>query len=177
MTFELNAICFLVLFIFSCTTSNQNLKNNPSKKVYLEEIFKMDQLYRNLSSDIVSKYGYYSDEKKQNDETIRVTDSINLAKIEDYLKTYGHPSRGEVGEIAAITPWAVIHHSGSYEVGERNFRYLYDAFLNENIDDGQFSMYLNRMYQIKYSQRYETEGKFDPEERIERLIKILELRK
>ncbi|MEL7022021.1 MAG: hypothetical protein AAGK47_10450, partial [Bacteroidota bacterium] len=108
---------------------------------------------------------------------INTTDSLNLIKIENYLKTYGHPNQKEVGEIAAITPWAVIHHSGSYEVGERNFHHLYGAFINEDIDDGEFSMYLNRMYQIKYNKRYEVEGKFNEEERLEQLIDILGLNK
>lgn len=164
-----------LVFLFSCTVNTLNLSDNQSKRQYLEEIFELDQFYRNLSSDIVSKYGYYSKHVKQNDELIRITDSTNLIKIEDYLKEYGHPKRKEVGEIAAVTPWVVIHHSGKYEIGERNFKYLYSAFINEDIDEGQFSMYLNRMYQIKYNQRIEIEGKFNSNERINKLIHVLGL--
>lgn len=166
---------FSLILLFSCAANTLSLTDNQSKKQYLEEIFKSDQLYRNLSGELTAQYGYYSEEVNQNAKLIVATDSINLIKVEAYLQKYGHPKRKEVGEIAALTPWAVIHHSGKYEVGERNFKYLYTAFKNEDIDDGQFSMYLNRMYEIKHHQRYEVEGRFNSNERIDKLIHILGL--
>lgn len=152
------------------------LKTVKRKKAYLEDLFKEDQkLRQGQTSEVMARYG------KNSPEHVRFVlqqikqDSINLVKVEQYLATHGHPKIKEVGDLAAQTPWAVIHHSGSYEERERNFEYLYGAYLNGDIDEGAISFYLGRMYEIQHGERLQMESPFKAEDEINQLIDFLEL--
>jgi len=151
------------------------LADEVSKKEYLELIFKKVQDVRQGDSEIVAKYGIDSEEYQAHIETMSIQDVENLAKIEYYLKKYGHPHKKEVGELAVVTPWAVIHHSGMYEDRERNFQMLHKAYLQKDLDEGKFSMFLDRMYRFKYGERLDMGSTYKEKDRIERLIKELKL--
>ncbi|WFO15030.1 hypothetical protein M601_014230 [Cellulophaga baltica 4] len=181
------AIGALIVLISSCKpkvnfeTSNFEkeilaLESIQNKRDYLEIIFKDDQKVRDgKDSEIMLKYG--KDSKEFNDyiELQIKQDDENLNKIETYIKIYGHPKQNEVGEIAAITPWAVIHHAQGYEPRERNFSVLYSAFLNGDLNYGQVSMLLGRMYEIKNGERFRMMGDYDSEDEINQLIEKLNL--
>jgi len=155
----------------------ENLQTFENKKVYLEQVFEDDQRMRRggQSTQIGLKYGHNSKEHMEFIKTMNALDALNLVKIELYLEKYGHPIKKEVGELAAIAPWAVIHHSSTYEDRVRNFEYLYKAYKNQDIEDGHFSMFLDRMYRFKYDERLDMGMSYKEKDRIERLIKELKL--
>lgn len=102
-------------------------------------------------------------------------DRTNLQKIELYLQEYGHPSIDTLGEIAAGTPWIVIHHSGNIESRQRNFTYLYNAYKNGDIKPGSFSFYLERFHRMKFGNRFTLPNPYRQEKLIDSLIKRLDL--
>ena len=154
------------------------LKTVDDKRVYLENIFEDDQeMRRDGQSTLISlKYGSQSKEHLEFVETMNTLDRLNLQKIEAYLEKYGHPIKKELGEIASLTPWVVIHHSSTYEERERNFKYLYNSYKNEDIEESHFSMFLDRMYMFKYDKRLDTGDSYKEEDRINELIKELNLK-
>lgn len=156
----------------------EELKTTEDKKVFLDKIFEDDQKVRGgEASQIILKYGKNSEEYREYVLTQMKQDEINLIKIEKYLKAYGHPKRSEVGN-AADTPWVVIHHSnGGYKIRKKHFESIYEAYLQGDIDDGAFSLYLRRMYLIKNERSFRMESPYKPEDEINQLIKKLNLEK
>lgn len=105
---------------------------------------------------------------------MRQQDAINLAKIEGYFNTYGYPKK-EMGEIATMVPWLVIHHAQGYEPRERNFEILYKAYLKGTIDVDAISFYLGRMHEIKFGNRHRMENPYKLEDEVNQLIEKLGL--
>ena len=152
------------------------LKSTEAKRDFLEEVFKEDQKYRQgQSSQILQTYGKLSKQYQSFMIDSDRNDSLNLAKVESYVKIHGYPNLQTLGELAAQTPWAVIHHANNYEDRLRNFKLLHQAYQDGNIDSGAFSLFLERMYNYKFRQRYVIEGVYDQAEQIEKLIQLLEL--
>lgn len=151
----------------------QNLSTNSDKKAYLEAIFKVDQDVRDAQDEY--KIGRNSKEYRDHIDKMNQTDLINLYKIETYLRHLGHPSKVALGEIAALTPWAVIHHQSNYEPRVKNFKYLYNAYVEGDIKESSFSMYLARMYQMKHGSRLDMGGPYQEKDKIARLISDLDL--
>ena len=185
---EPNQILGLILILmFGCNLKNNvkepkldvstlKLETLEDKKNYLEKILEDDQKFRgSQDSEIMLKYGKDSDEFRKFIQKRSNQDSINLSKIEKYFEIYGYPNKNELGEIAAFTPWAVIHHANTYEERERNFQKLYEAYLNKNIDDASISRFLGRMYRIKNGELLRMEGPFKSEDEINQLINKLNL--
>ena len=155
----------------------QNLITDELKRAYLEAIFKADQDVRNAEEEyaIVSKYGRDSEEFREHLAKMKETDAISLNKVEAYLAQYGHPSKAALKEIAALTPWAVVHHQSEYEPRVTNFNHLYKGYLNNDIEEGSFSMYLARMYQIKNGERLDMKGPYKEADKIALMIEELGL--
>jgi len=180
-------ISFLFLLIFfSCQTEEQTnkpltleiqfLKSDADKKTYLEEIFKTDQsLRQGQTSEIIQTYGKASQQYQKFIADFDRTDSLNLVKVEKFIKHFGYPNPEKLGELAAQTPWAVIHHARSYETRVKHFKTLQKAYQDGHIDSGAFSLFLERIYNLKFRQRYIIEGKYNPQNQIDSLIKLLEL--
>ncbi len=175
-----------LLLLMGCRTNNEqatasaieqlNLVNLEDKKQYLEKIFEDDQKVRGShGQEIMLKFGKDSEEHRNYVQIQIDQDALNLKKVEQYLAQYGHPKESELGEIATITPWAVIHHANSYEERERNFVHLYRAYLQGDLDDGAISMFLGRMYQMQFGERFEMESPFKSEDEINALIEKLDL--
>lgn len=180
----------LLLFFFAACNGAQS-PNNPylseinklttdeSKKNYLEKIFEDDQNIRQGQvASLKLEYGKDSKEYTEFVQEYRRTDSINLLKVENYLSVHGHPKKSKLGEIAAITPWVVIHHYGfqdAYEVKEKYFSTIYKAYKNGDLSDGEISFYLNRMYSRKYSERLRMESPYTIESELDTLISKLNL--
>jgi hypothetical protein len=180
-------ILVIVITLFSCQSNSKiehskfeieisELKTIQNKRDYLEIIFKDDQKLRDgKGSEIMLKYGAYSQEYNDHIDLQIKQDEDNLNKIETYFKLHGHPKQSEVGEIAAITPWAVIHHAQGYESRERNFEILYGAYLNGDLDEGQVSMLLGRMYEMKNGARFRMMSPYNSKDEINQLIEKLNL--
>ena len=63
----------------------------------------------------------------------------------------------------------------SYKRKKENFHWLKDAYLERNIEGSSFSMYLERMYSMKFKKRPDYQELGD-KELIEKLINDLELK-
>lgn len=176
-----------LILIFGCNQRTENnaydfaneinqLETFQDKKIYLENIFEDDQKVRNgkKEAEIISKYGYRSDEHKKLAEEQWRQDEINLQKIEAYLKKHGYPEK-EMGELATTAPWVVIHHSQEYHTREKYFEIIYEAYLKGDIDDGAISFYLGRMYEMKNGERIKIEGSYKTDDQINILIQELNL--
>lgn len=101
---------------------------------------------------------------------------MNLYKIETYLHYYNHPSKAALGEMAALTPWVVVHHQSAFKPKATNFKYLYKGYLGGDVKEGSFSMYLARMYQMKMGERLDMGGPYKEKDKIDRLIQALSLK-
>jgi len=175
---------FLLLLLISCVMKKSKadyekevslLTETSKQQVFLENIYDLDQKVRKDVDTIEIQYGYESKERKEAVKRIVKIDVINLQKIELYLEQYGHPTIKVHGKKASSTPWIVIHHSGTIEARERNFRYLYSAYKNENLRSGSFSMYLNRFYSMRYGERFTLPNPYREEEMIHTLLTCLDL--
>ena len=67
------------------------------------------------------------------------TDENNLKKVEAYLAKYGYPNKLEHGNKAVYGPWMVIHHQPNEPPRRRNFKYLYQAYLKEDLEEANQS--------------------------------------
>jgi len=179
--------CFLVLAILTaCQTSDRNqksdivseieaLKTDAQKIVYLENILDKDQEVRSDEEEELAKsYGAGSKEYKKYIDEQWAMDSINLIKIEHYLAIHGYPNH-ELGKDAKMTPWIVIHHAKGYAARERNFEVIYEAYLNEYINDSFLSGYLDRMYFLKHFESFRMKGPYNIKDEIDQLIEVLDL--
>jgi len=172
-------LSLLLLTLFSCqpnpTTNQLQLTNVEAQKQFLQTIYILDQQVREDETTANQKYGYDSPEHKAAWEKLRAADIDNLHKVELYLKTYGHPTLKEHGDTAASTPWIVIHHSDGVLPRERNFKYIYQAWKNKDLDNGQLTFYLNRMHEMKYNKRLRWDRTFNFKEELDSLVMLLNL--
>ena len=176
------------LIFLSTSCKNRTLEDNhyskeilqlvtdDSKKQFLENVLEDDQRVRDneRSAHLMLTYGKGSPQHMEYVQAQWKQDEINLKKIEEYLEVHGYPKK-ELGKEATLAPWMVIHHAQGYEVRERNFKEVYGAFLNGDIDDGAISFYLGRMYQIKCGKRLDMESPYRAEDEINQLIQELDL--
>lgn len=132
-----------------------SLTTDDKKKVFLEYIVDEDQKIRADISQIALDHGYDSQEHKDGIDLMKKMDRENLQKIEYYLKKYGNPSIERHGNKASYTPWLVIHHSYTIDARKRNFKYLYQAYLDKDLRESSFSLYLNRLYRMIHEKKYE----------------------
>ncbi|SEM07208.1 hypothetical protein SAMN04487910_4052 [Aquimarina amphilecti] len=179
-------ICYLLfVLIVACNKEDKiseeiilevkSLVTNDQKIAFLEKIHRQDQKVRKALNEVELEFGYDSNEKEKAIQQMIKNDRANLQKIELYLQEYGHPSKDTLGELAAGTPWIVIHHSGSIESRQRNFAYLYKAYINEDLKPGSFSFYLERFHKLKYGNRFTLPNPYRQEQLIDSLIKRLDL--
>lgn len=181
---------FLIIFLtttISCQNPPKNdtsnveeeiaaLKSNADREKYLESIFEADQNIRNgESSEILFKYGKKSKELKAFYKKMDSIDKLNLNRVETYLKKFGYPQIDSVSQNANLTPWLVIQHSADIQTRKSNFQVLNEAYKNKNLNANQFDLYLGRTYEIINGTYPRTEGPYNPEEKIARLIKELNL--
>ncbi len=187
---QLNSSIFLLLLCVacSCNLGNNNaeiqieidrLTSNEAKEMYLEEIYKNDQLIRNseAESKVIFKHGYNSKEHKDFNKRMMKEDEINRIKIDKYLKKYGYPQKDHFSQKALDAPWIVIHHETN--LGNRNYHFpmLYEAYLNNDLDGDKFAFYLNRSHQIEFKSSLIMEQAYNTEEQIDTLIALLDLNK
>ncbi|MCP3930903.1 MAG: hypothetical protein GY705_17590 [Bacteroidetes bacterium] len=180
-------LLFFALFtILSCKNSSveivdysqevSQLSSLKEQSEFLEKIGVFDQKVRRDETEALQKFGHNSKEHQESLISMMEADNQNLAKIEAYLNVYGHPTIEGHGKDAARTPWMVIHHAtGGVEPRTRNFKYLYEAWKNEDIRGVEFTFYLNRMYDIKFGKRLELKNPYREEFEIDTLIRSLEL--
>lgn len=177
---------FLITSVIACTqqpTSKTNhieselkmLTTDKLKKEYLEQIFVDDQKVRGSEGqELMIKYGKNSIEHNDYINRQIRQDSINLEKTEKYLMMHGYPNKS-FGDRATTTPWVVIHHSQRLDSRRRNFKIIYEAYLDDKIDDNDISFYLGRMYQMKFGERLRMRRPYKSQDEIDKLISELDL--
>lgn len=182
-----NITFYLILLFLSCQDNPSyqtidvkkeiaELKTHSEKISYLEKIYKIDQDVRDgKSSELILKYGIGSPEVLEFYSKMDSIDKLNLERIKVYLNEFGYPDSTYVTREAKITPWLVIQHSTDINKRKEFFPILYTAYSKGNIDTDQFEMYLGRTYQMEFGNYPFGEGAYDPKEKINRLIKELNL--
>ena len=176
---------FLLVGISSCkqgttnaplaTTGLKEITTIEKQKIFLEDINDLDQKVRNDGTVVLQTFGHNSKEHLAAMELMNQTDEENLKKIEQFLETYGHPSIKKHGLKASEAPWLVIHHAPELAPRERNFKHLYQAWKNGDLEGGKLIFYLNRFYSIKYGNRLQWDRPFTEKEEIDSLLQSLEL--
>lgn len=154
----------------------ESLQTIEKQRIFLEEIGKLDQDVRHHSTNQLKAYGYDSDQHQLALQEMMQMDRDNLSRIELYFKIHGHPRLDDHGQKATNVPWMVIHHSSEDTQPRRqNFKYLYTAFKDGDLDDGALTFFLNRMYDFKYGYRIDWNRPFTAEEELDTLFKALDL--
>ena len=188
MTKNLSYIFSFLLLLMGCTTQNPDnndhirkevatLTDKKSQRAFLEKIAAADQTVRDQEIAINQKYGYDSKEHKQAVQAMIATDESNLAKIEAYLEKYGHPNKLDHGNKAFYAPWIVMHHAPK-ETGtrRRNFKYLYDYYKKDELEQDRLNFFLGRMHQLEFGGRIRWNRSFTVQEEFDSLINVLDLR-
>lgn len=156
-------------------TGFEDLKTIQEHRDFLESIWDLDQQVRKDAERAVQQKGYHSREHKEIIQKMIETDKENLAKIEGYLAKFGPPRIDPLGELAAQTPFIVIHHSMNLEVKERNFPYIYDAWSKKNLETDEFIFYLDRFYDLKFGKRLKLKNPYTEEDQVRALVTELDL--
>jgi hypothetical protein len=155
-----------------------DLKSSSDQEKYLEYIYESDQEIRDgRSSEIVLKYGTNSSEYQNFVYLMDSIDQLNLKRIDLYLNTFGYPSKDSVSNRALSAPWIVVHHSTDIQERKRFFPVFQKAYENQNINSDQFELYLGRTYQFEFGKYPSSEGAYHITDKINRLIKELNLDK
>ncbi len=178
-----------MLFIWGCQNApKQAVETSPIQqeqtllnsiedhRQYLEKLFEEDQrLRQGQASKVLEQFGARSKEYITFNKELYEIDINNLEKVEHYLAKFGHPKVAEVGQTAADVPCTIIHHIFDFTARERNFGTLYLAYLEGDIDESLFILYLSRTYTVKFNKRMDMEnGKpYKAEEEIKLLIQKL----
>ncbi len=151
------------------------LKSWDDKKDFPTGVNEDDQAVRSPERELelLKTYGYDSAEYKNRAMEMMRQDSINFLKVAAYLKRYGHPSKKQVGETAASTPWLVIHHSSDVNLRNFYFKTLYKAYRAGDLDPSAFSLYLDRTYRMTHGAEFTMTSPYTEEEEIQALIKVL----
>lgn len=179
---KISTLALLLLFILSgCfqePAKDIQLESTAEKQLFLETIFEKDQGVRDGKRDaeLVLRYGKDSKEAVAYAEAQGEQDAKNLSNIAWYLKTYGYPDKNELGEIAAMTPWVVVHHSTDIGVRNEYFEDLYRAYLREDIDETAFAMYLGRTYEFIHQERLQMNSPYTSVDQINTLVEKLDLK-
>ena len=177
-------IVVLLLFMVGCSVDRQaeiskevSALNTPEAQTnFLNEIQKLDQEVRSKEGKALQEFGYNSVEHQLAVKQMIETDDENLLKIEAYLNAYGHPTKKVHGADACYTPYLVIHHaSGDDAPRRRNFKYLYRAYTNGDLDASPYSLYLNRLYFINFRKKINWNRPYRVEEELDTLYRALDL--
>ncbi len=178
-------ILLLILFWSCGLTDNlkeqiaievENLISIDLQRDFLTTIGELDQEVRHHETRMLQQFGYRSKEHKEALRELRRIDRRNLLKVEAYLEKYGYPKINDHGERACGVPWLVIHHApGGIKPRKRNFKYIFSAYRNGDIGDGELTFYLNRMYDKKFGKRIEWSRPFKVEEELDTLYTALNL--
>jgi len=181
-------ILFILCCLLFCCQSEQGLSNDLQKEIdgltdkrsqraFLEKIATSDQYVREQETIIQQQHGYDSKEHKQAIQMMMKTDENNLKKVEAYLAKFGYPNKLDHGNKAVYGPWMVIHHSPSETPRRRNFKYLYQAYLKEDLAGDRLAFFLGRMYNREFGERIRWEGPFTVQQELDSMINALDLRR
>jgi hypothetical protein len=105
-------LCFTgIHFSFGQSLNKRELPFNKKIANQLDSIHEEDQKYREIIDEIESKYGFESQEMKNQWRIINKKDSMNLLHVTAILDKFGWLGPDIVGEKANTTLFLVIQHS------------------------------------------------------------------
>lgn len=152
-----------------------SLNSIALRTAFMDKLYDDDNIVRNDVSNALRNFGIHSEEHKKALAEMKRVDEENARKLSAYLKKYGHPEKDIHGNKAIETPWLISHHAADYETKEENFRYIYQGFLNGDIEGGRLSMFLGGMYEAKFGDRLKFDKPFTEEVEIDTIMKVLDL--
>ena len=129
-----------------------SLTTDSLKASFLEQVFLDDQLVRNEWQEVNVEDSAALSKALH---AVRVTDSINLLKIEQYLHHFSYPNPKSLSELAALTPWLVIHHATYNDPRIKNYPHILNAYSNAFITEEQFRWYTSRALSIESNKKYD----------------------
>lgn len=153
-----------------------SIKNANDLQFYLLKIQDLDQMPRQQENVVVENFGQDSEEYKIIWEKINRADIENKIRIRYLLEQFGYPDSDSVGQNAAEVPILVIHHSPEYNDRVEYFPIFYKAYKEGNIRSTLFSLYLDRMHMKKFNRYLEMKGPYKPDQKIDSLINLLDLK-
>ena len=138
-------------------------------------IGELDQKYRSQITEVELRFGQNSQEKYDLINKMNKTDEENLIRVEEMFRKFGYPNADSVGTKAASHPAMVIHHSPDLQVREKHVELLYKAYLNGDISDNLMGLFVDRMYRLKFDDRFDMEGPFQMKDRIDSMLVIMDV--
>jgi len=154
----------------------KSLETDIEKRLFLEQIHEQ---YLEMREDIRKMeitYGIQSKEVMGILLKKSELDALHLSKIEQYLKSHGYPSIPLHGVKACRAPIFVVQVYRKISQREEIFPYLYDGYVNQNIEPSMFSEYLNGMHRIKFGERFRLPNPYREEVMIKELMQKLDLK-
>jgi len=145
----------------------KGLVNDSLKSQYLSGIWNDDQNPRRMK-----QVGLVDNRR---DSIIHHNDSLNLIKVEAYLKYWTYPNKSDFDLKERQSLITVIHHIADVEVKEKYFPIFYKAFKEGKIRGTSFTFYLQRWHDMKFGERVEFDRPFTEEEELAKLYDNLKL--
>ncbi len=121
---------------------------------YLKAIYSNDRAVRFYEDSVMAVAGFRSEEHLAAIDSMYRMDSVLTLKINDYLITYGYPERDEYGEVANMTPWLILNHSPIEKIRLDQFKTLYKAYKEDNLEERRLIEFLEREYRVRFDKEY-----------------------
>lgn len=190
---QLDHICKpILIFIFLCVFIQckhldndrfEEIKSELDKieteqeiELTLQRIYNDDQKFRKRLKPIIIEHGVKSEAYKKEWAAIVENDEKNLYKIEYLLTKFGYPKKEIYSNTARRTPIMVIHHCEDYQIREKYFPMIYQAWKGGHVEE-LMELFLIRMAQLKFEDDFKNnlDELIDNELLIEKLIDELNL--
>lgn len=151
------------------------IRSNDDLTLFLKSIYTLDQEVRTESSKNLQEHGPESKEYDNSQKRSLKADLVNLERVKLIIERFGYPKKDSVGRDAAKTPLLIILQSSDETVRKEYFPILYQAYLDEDVDDDLFSSYLEKAYRVQFNKRFDMPlgTSFQLTEQIDTLIQIL----
>ncbi len=136
-------------------------------------IYKNDKAVRQYQDSVRYASGFHSTEDLMAIDSVFKMDTMLTARIVSYLGTFGYPELETYGEIPTLTPWMILHHSKNEKVKRSNYKILYKAYEDENLEQRRIIEYLEDLYELKFQKQFHSYLR--DQARIKELEGLLEL--
>ena len=151
------------------------LLSQEQLSLYLGDIRVLDQANRKKEIEILENPEQGPDEVEAIKTEIDRIDIENLVRIEAIFRTFGYPKKDSVGFRPANVSCEVITRSTNFETQRTHFNRIYNAYLNGDVHEILFELYLDGMYVLKFEEDFKMPSPYRLEEKIQAMIEVLEL--
>lgn len=174
------------MFAFSCHNSPskqesidwlvkvQSLDTKIEKKTFLDSIY-LEYLHLRKESDAaLSVYGLNSEIHLKKKKILQQNRDVQFKKVDAYLNTFGYPGIMEMGGMAAYAPYYITQSMPDLKSREKNFTYIYDAYLFGNITEDLFYNYISSLYYLKTDKNYLYDPNVETKKQVEDILALLD---